>query len=153
MDAWDVAGKGGGGSAVGNSRLIQHANGQRQSSRQPRSWFCTLADHLKIGHRKSVMAADVPCRASKRRKCARTAGPAPSAVHYVGYVEDDETPESIARKFEELERIEAAARPASAVLPGPAADCNNGATNGSGTGTDLAADGGLSEQQLMEVNL
>lgn len=34
----------------------------------------------------------------------------PSAVHYVGYVEDDETPESIARKFEELDRIQAAAR-------------------------------------------
>jgi hypothetical protein len=38
----------------------------------------------------------------------------PSAVHYVGYVEDDETPQSIAHKFEELERIQAAARGATA---------------------------------------
>lgn len=41
----------------------------------------------------------------------------PSAVHYVGYVEDDETPESIARKFEELERIQAAGRGAAAAQP------------------------------------
>lgn len=30
---------------------------------------------------------------------------APSAVHYVGYVEDDETPEMIMKKFEELEKV------------------------------------------------
>lgn len=29
----------------------------------------------------------------------------PSAVHYVGYVEDDETPEMIMKKFEALERV------------------------------------------------
>jgi hypothetical protein len=29
----------------------------------------------------------------------------PSAVHYVGYVEEDETPEMIMKKFEELERV------------------------------------------------
>jgi hypothetical protein len=29
----------------------------------------------------------------------------PSAVHYVGYVEDDETPEMIMKKFEELEKV------------------------------------------------
>jgi hypothetical protein len=74
-------------------------------------------------------------------------------VHYVGYVEDDETPESIARKFEELERIEAAARPASAALPGPAADNQDGVANGGGTASDMAANGGLSEQQLMEVTI
>lgn len=33
----------------------------------------------------------------------------PAATHYVGYVEDDETPEMIMKKFEELERIKAAA--------------------------------------------
>ncbi len=43
-----------------------------------------------------------------RRRCAsRHANNRnmPSAIHYVGYVEDDETPEMIMRKFEELERI------------------------------------------------
>lgn len=46
--------------------------------------------------------------ARPRRRCASrhaTARNMPSAVHYVGYVEDDETPEMIMRKFEELERI------------------------------------------------
>jgi hypothetical protein len=33
----------------------------------------------------------------------------PSAVHYVGYVEDDETPEMIMAKFQELERIKQSA--------------------------------------------
>ena len=49
-------------------------------------------------------------RQSKRRCPQRSQDQMPSAVHYVGYVEDDETPESIVRKFEELERIQAAAR-------------------------------------------
>lgn len=46
--------------------------------------------------------------ARPRRRCASrhaTARNIPSAIHYVGYVEDDETPEMIMRKFEELERI------------------------------------------------
>lgn len=29
----------------------------------------------------------------------------PNAEHYVGYVEDDETPEMIMKKFEEFERV------------------------------------------------
>ena len=33
----------------------------------------------------------------------KDAGGMPSAVHYVGYVEDDETPEMIMRKFQALE--------------------------------------------------
>ncbi|KAL4447954.1 hypothetical protein ABPG75_005173 [Micractinium tetrahymenae] len=46
-----------------------------------------------------------------KRRCARkyTSTAMPSAVHYVGYVEDDETPEMIMAKFVELERIQAAA--------------------------------------------
>ncbi|KAK9804306.1 hypothetical protein WJX72_006023 [[Myrmecia] bisecta] len=44
-----------------------------------------------------------------KRRCARSKSSAlPSAVHYVGYVEDDETPESIMRKFEEMETVRAA---------------------------------------------
>ena len=93
------------------------------------------------------MAADVS-RASKRRKCARIAGPAPSAVHYVGYVEDDETPESIARKFEELERIEAAARQASAAAPATRHQHVDDDSDHSGS---CAVDGGLTDEQLKEV--
>lgn len=33
----------------------------------------------------------------------------PSAIHYLGYVEEDETPEMIMKKFEEMERIKEAA--------------------------------------------
>ena len=45
----------------------------------------------------------------KRRCSSRTkAAAAPSAVHYVGYVEEDETPEAIMKKFEELDRVKAA---------------------------------------------
>lgn len=42
----------------------------------------------------------------KRRCSSRTRqAAAPSAVHYVGYVEEDETPEAIMKKFEELDRV------------------------------------------------
>ena len=40
-----------------------------------------------------------------RRSCAGRKAAAPSAVHYVGYVEDNETPEMIMKKFEELEKV------------------------------------------------
>ena len=39
----------------------------------------------------------------RRRACSN--GTMPSAVHYVGYVEEDETPEMIMKKFEELEKV------------------------------------------------
>ncbi|KAG2431763.1 hypothetical protein HXX76_009259 [Chlamydomonas incerta] len=48
-------------------------------------------------------------RRSKRR-CVTVKSQVPSAIHYVGYVEDDETPEMIMKKFEELERIKKAAQ-------------------------------------------
>ncbi|GIL76994.1 hypothetical protein Vretimale_3276 [Volvox reticuliferus] len=46
-----------------------------------------------------------------KRRCvaAKAQQVVPSAIHYVGYVEDDETPEMIMKKFEELERIQKAA--------------------------------------------
>jgi hypothetical protein len=40
-----------------------------------------------------------------KRICAARKTAAPSAVHYVGYVEDNETPEMIMKKFEELEKV------------------------------------------------
>ncbi|EFJ41584.1 hypothetical protein VOLCADRAFT_98443 [Volvox carteri f. nagariensis] len=48
-------------------------------------------------------------RRPKRRCVAAKAQLVPSAIHYVGYVEDNETPEMIMKKFEELERIQKAA--------------------------------------------
>ena len=52
----------------------------------------------------SLMAEDTAGRRSKRR-CVTTKSAVPSAVHYVGYVEDDETPEMIMRKFDELNKV------------------------------------------------
>ncbi len=45
-----------------------------------------------------------------KRRCSSRAkvSAAPSAVHYVGYVEEDETPEAIMKKFEELDKVYAA---------------------------------------------
>jgi len=49
-------------------------------------------------------------RRPKRRCASRNVHTSarPSAVHYVGYVEEDETPEMIMAKFQELERIQKA---------------------------------------------
>lgn len=58
-----------------------------------------------------------------KRRCVTRKDLLPSAVHYVGYVEDAETPEMIMKKFEALERVMAAqaaaanAAPAAAPLP------------------------------------
>eukprot|EP00879_Flechtneria_rotunda_P014792 GHRR01015456.1.p1 GENE.GHRR01015456.1~~GHRR01015456.1.p1 ORF type:complete len:425 (+),score=130.60 GHRR01015456.1:682-1956(+) len=43
-----------------------------------------------------------------KRRCVLRKTALPDATHYVGYVEDEETPEMIMRKFEEMERIRAA---------------------------------------------
>jgi hypothetical protein len=40
-----------------------------------------------------------------KRRCVLRKTVVPDAVHYVGYVEEEETPEMIMKKFEELERI------------------------------------------------
>ena len=51
-----------------------------------------------------IMAGDEECSRPKRRRAA-TRATVPSAVHYLGYVEEDETPEAIMKKFEELEKV------------------------------------------------
>ncbi len=43
-------------------------------------------------------------RRLRRRRAGNTGG-MPSAVHYVGYVEEDETPDMIMKKFEELDKV------------------------------------------------
>ena len=40
-----------------------------------------------------------------KRRCVLRKTVVPDAVHYVGYVEEEETPEMIMKKFEELEKI------------------------------------------------
>ena len=43
-----------------------------------------------------------------KRQCARAARAVtalPSVAHYVGYVEDNETPEQIMKKFETMEKV------------------------------------------------
>lgn len=40
-----------------------------------------------------------------KRLCVSRKAAIPSATHYVGYVEDEETPEMIMKKFEELDRV------------------------------------------------
>ena len=50
------------------------------------------------------MSGEASGRRPKRR-CVSSKAAVPSAVHYVGYVEDDETPEMIMRKFEELSKV------------------------------------------------
>jgi hypothetical protein len=56
--------------------------------------------------------AERPKRRSVLRKNA-----VPDATHYVGYVEDEETPEMIMRKFEEMERIKASSGKRSSSVP------------------------------------
>jgi hypothetical protein len=50
------------------------------------------------------MSEEHRSRRRPKRRCVQNKA-APSAVHYVGYVEEDETPEMIMKKFEEMERI------------------------------------------------
>ena len=90
----------------------------------------------------------------RKRHCSRKVGTVPSAVHYVGYVEDDETPASIARKFEELERIQAASRAVTSGIPTLAQHAGHGTVQAGGRlpyDAAAAGDGALTDAQLMEV--
>ena len=52
--------------------------------------------------------AEAPPGRRPARRCAaghRAGRTLPSAVHYLGYVEEDETPEMIMKKFEELDKV------------------------------------------------
>ena len=64
----------------------------------------------------------------------------------MGYVEDEETPESIARKFEELERIQSRLRDAAA-----ASATERPAGDGNDSEMGPMSQDELSEEQLMEV--
>lgn len=99
-----------------------------------------------------------------RRRCVLRKTAMPDATHYVGYVEDEETPEMIMKKFEELERIRAAAaaRPAAPTAPASAgvtggehfvviapAQGDSGAESGSGERAD--SDAPLDQEALQAV--
>jgi hypothetical protein len=99
-----------------------------------------------------------------RRRCVLRKTAVPDATHYVGYVEDEETPEMIMRKFEEMERIKAAHKPhvqpagqQQADVAGPSS--SSAAVEAAADRADVArqqaaaADGGgqLDQQQLQEI--
>lgn len=88
----------------------------------------------------------------------------PDATHYVGYVEDEETPEMIMKKFEEMERIKAVSKRPVAADPQPHADptgpssstaaVGTASSSGAAAGQDAAAadeEGPLDQQQLQEI--
>ena len=82
----------------------------------------------------------------------------PSAAHYVGYVEDEETPEMIMKKFEELERIMALGAERSTTkedgngseTPQPEKETDERVVDGERSGGDPTA-ASLSEAQLNEL--
>lgn len=97
-----------------------------------------------------------------KRRCARSRSTnIPSAVHYVGYVEDDETPEMIMAKFAELERIKKAVvdskkakaeadtePPSNEIDENDTSNTIEDATNPSSSSHD---DQALSDEHLLEV--
>lgn len=97
------------------------------------------------------MDGDDPPRRSTRR-VAKNRFRVPSSAHYVGYVEDNETPEMIMKKFEELDKV------ITDIKPGQAED---GALEEEKSGNEDAGkeeeeekgekSGFLNEEQLNEV--
>ena len=61
-------------------------------------------------------------RRAAAKNSAVGGGNQPSALHYVGYVEEDETPEQIMAKFEQLEKIQREAEQAKAATQLQAAE-------------------------------
>ncbi|KFM24789.1 hypothetical protein F751_3801 [Auxenochlorella protothecoides] len=97
------------------------------------------------------MEEDVADARSKRR-CTRRGNQAsgqPSAVHYVGYVEDDETPEMIMAKFEALDRIQASSH--SPGEEGKAGNVNTVGLEILAAVEERSRDGCLTDAQLLEV--
>eukprot|EP00887_Chlorella_sp_A99_P001347 scaffold14.g1347.t1 len=92
-------------------------------------------------------------RRGPKRRCtarARAGAALPSAIHYVGYVEDDETPEMIMAKFQELERIEKAAAEARRAAEAGAA-VGGADAGGAGAAGDAGEGGVLDDEHLLEV--
>ena len=96
---------------------------------------------------------DVELPRPKRRCAQRTARNLPSATHYVGYVEEEETPEMIMKKFEELERVMQRASSQAGQQSGTAhVETNAHPSGGSGASNPShASTDGLDEAALLEV--
>lgn len=97
------------------------------------------------------MAGDEPQRA--KRRCARSSrnnASVPSAVHYVGYVEEDETPEMIMAKFAELERIQQAMKEAKKPDEVPEGD-DAAPADAAPAEEDGPKEQALTDEQLLEV--
>ena len=98
---------------------------------------------------------DGPGLPRPKRRCAqRLAHNLPSASHYVGYVEEDETPEMIMKKFEELDRVMLASAGAGcharqAAAPEAHAICSDHPGINDATGQEVTD--GLDEASLLEV--
>lgn len=105
-----------------------------------------------------------------RRRCVIRKTAVPDATHYVGYVEDEETPEMIMKKFEEMEKIKAASRrpahaAAAAAEPADAAgpSSSRAVSEAAAAGSDVIAaeqtiaaagddaEGPLDQQQLQAI--
>lgn len=104
-----------------------------------------------------------------RRRCVIRKTAVPDATHYVGYVEDEETPEMIMKKFEEMEKIKAASRrpaqaAAAAAEPADAAgpSSSRAVSEAAAAGSELPApeqqdaaigdeEGPLDQQQLQAI--
>ena len=91
------------------------------------------------------MDEDATSFATRRKRTTRP--PKPSASHYVGYVEDDESVDAIMKKFEELERIQRQSRPSlSSALP---SDADHAMQENTVDGP--ISNNGLTDEQLEEV--
>ena len=96
-------------------------------------------------HRRSRLHV---CALSDATQCASTLA---SSVHYVGYVEDDETPEAIMKKFEALERVQKLAEAQKQATQ--AGDGDHARAENVPAPVEAAASGDqvLTEEQLLEV--
>lgn len=74
-----------------------------------------------------------------------------SATYFVGYVEDEETPEMIMRKFETLERLQANVASGSAPTAEDEGAEGSGAAAENAAGAAGAEEQGMTEEQLLEV--
>ncbi|GMH35742.1 hypothetical protein BSKO_03610 [Bryopsis sp. KO-2023] len=107
---------------------------------------------------------EAPRRSSRR--LARNRFRVPSNAHYVGYVEDNETPEMIMKKFEELDKVLTDARPKAATestavkdssednpekTPEDGAEPSAQELKGASGGEEDGGDGLLNDEQLAEV--
>ena len=123
-----MVGDGGGGGDGGAAGGERGPPRRRAAARAAHELIAAAAEEARGAERK-------PKRPKRRRKGTAM----PSAVHYVGYVEDEETPEMIMKKFEALEAVKAAAAEKAAARRADAAllhgDVGGGARAGAGAGS------------------